>query len=336
MIASSDIQSVSNWEVVGDYPLVREFKEVACKGVHDMTVGIWYRLILDRIHLSMSIVSKEHYGIVMGQLEEMKAMQAQLVPLGRIGIRKKQYSTRLDYHPRKKGGKIADIEVGVTPEKHMYFRLGLYPSKFRGADFEVLKSQLNAFFGHDFYESVYGTARVSYIELAVDSLKLERANLIPFRSRTNQSSIYENKDGSKGSVYLGGLKSDTRFCIYDKARQLADTKQSGHSQHKVRTRIEARLRHTKLSPCELVHSLPNPFKRLGLADRNSARLLTDNGQWHDFLDGCETAGSAATLSQCSKETRKKNMDMLRTCRVANWNPDYFWEGLPVAIAAIEP
>ena len=113
-----------------------------------MTVGIWYRLILDRIHLSMTIVSKEHYGIVMGQLEEMKAMQAQLVPNGKIGIRKKKYSTRLDYHPRKKGGKIADIEVGVTPTKHMYFRLGLYPSKLRGGDFDVLKSHLNAFFGH--------------------------------------------------------------------------------------------------------------------------------------------------------------------------------------------
>lgn len=301
-----------------------------------MTVGIWYRLILDRIHLSMTIVSKEHYGIVMGQLEEMKAMQAQLAPQGKISIRKKKYSTRLDYHPRKKGGKIADIEVGVTPEKHMYFRLGLYPSKFRDTDFEVLKSQLDALFNHGFYESVYETARVSYIELAVDSLKLERANLIPFRSRTNQSFIHENKDGSKGAVYLGGLKSDTRFCIYDKAKQLKDTQQAGHSQHKVRTRIEARLRHTKLSPCELVQSLPNPFKGLGLADRNSARLLTDNGQWHEFLDGCETAGSAATLAQCSKQTRKKNIDMLRICRIVNWKPDYFWGGLPAAIAAIEP
>jgi hypothetical protein len=284
----------------------------------------------------MTIVSKEHYGIVMGQLEEMKAMQAQLVPNGKISIRKKKYSTRLDYHPRKKGGKIADIEVGVTPTKHMYFRLGLYPSKLRGGDFDVLKSHLNAFFGHGFYESVYGTARVSYIELAVDSLKLERANIIPFRSRTNYSSVYVNKDGSKGSAYIGGLKSDTRFCIYDKAKQLADTKQLGHSLHKVRTRIEARLRHTKLSPCELVHSLANPFKRLELADRSSARLLTDCGQWHEFLDGCEVAGSAATLAQCSKETRKTYIAMLRACRVANWNPDYFWGGIQVAIAAIEP
>lgn len=38
MITSAEIQSVGNWEVVDDYPLVREFREVGCIGVQAMTV----------------------------------------------------------------------------------------------------------------------------------------------------------------------------------------------------------------------------------------------------------------------------------------------------------
>lgn len=317
--------------------LVREFKEVVCIGVHKMAIETWYRLSIDRVHMSLAIAKNDYpYGVFLGQLYEMKAMQSEILLAGKITICKKEYSTRLSYYPRKKGGKIADIEIGVTPTKHRYFRLGLYPSKFRGDDFSNLKGHLNAFFGHYFYDAVYEHSNVTYVELATDNLSHQKQSFIPYRSRMNKSFVYLTKDGQKGATYLGGVKSQVRYCFYDKAKQLIETQQATNHHHAIRTRIEARIRRPKLKPCELISLLPDPFVGLGIADLATARQLSKSESFHQFLDDCELNGSAAALAKCDTSVRKRNTKLLQSSNASWWKPGYAWGGLANAIAAIAP
>lgn len=298
-----------------------------------MTISIWYPLIVDRIHMTISIGKNTNlYGVLIGQIAGMKDIQSDLVPKGKITVSKQKYVTRLGYYPADKKRKIAELEIGSTKSGHMYFKLGLYPSKFKSHEFAKLKDHLETLFQIS-YDVIFHDARVSYIELAADSMTYPMNTFIPFRQRINFSKVWK-QHGEKGSIYLGSNLSKKRFCFYDKAKQLTDAKCAG--EHKIRTRLEARLRHIGMAAFQISEHLPNPFSCLEIADLARARDVSTAVEWQGFLDQCLEDGSAHALSQCPKPVRKKYMTMLRTCAATWWNPDYLWQVLPRALEVIAP
>lgn len=298
-----------------------------------MSLSIWKPLLIDRIHIAVSIVSSELYSFAWGQLNGIEDLKTELVPDGTIKIFKNKYVTRLSYYPIKKR-MIASIEIGTTKSKHRYFRLGLYPSKFQQGEFERFKEILSELLPEFKYQQLYETGKVSYIELAADSLTHAAHSFIPFRRRCNHSSIYVDKTGSKGSIYLGSVKSNLRFCIYDKRKQQLEKKAAvTHSKY---TRIESRSRHIKLSPCELLSKMDNPFTKLQIADLHIARHTSQNNEWQSFLNDCLEDGSAQALANLPKSQRAKFMKILNTTAVPWWRPNSVWGGLSKALTAISP
>lgn len=299
-----------------------------------MTISIWYPQIIDRIHMTISIGKNTHlYGVLIGQLSGMEDIQSVLVPKGKITVFKQKYVTRLGYYPSDKKRKIADLEIGSTKSNHMYFKLGLYPSKFQSNEFAIFKEHMEILFQIT-YDLMFHTARVSYIELAADSMTHKFQTFIPFRQRINWSKTWPLEDLKKSTVNLGSELSKKRFCIYNKAKELADKKCAG--KHKIRTRFEARLRHIGMSASDIQEHLPNPFSCLEIASLAKAREVSTSVEWHSFLDRCLEDGSAQALSQCTKPVRKQYTMALRTCAVTWWNPDYLWQVLPRALNAIAP
>lgn len=299
-----------------------------------MTISSWYAQIIDRIHMTISIGKNANlYGVLIGQLMGMKDIQSDLVPKGKITVSKQKYVTRLGYYPLDKKRKIADLEIGSTKTSHMYFKLVLYPSKFQSNEFSQFKEYLEILFQIP-YDLMFHTAKVSYIELAADSMTYQFHTFIPFRPHINLSEVWPLEVVEKSTVYLGSNLSKKRFCIYDKAKELADKKCAG--KHKIRTRFEARLHHIGMAASDIQEHLPNPFSCLEIANLAKAREASTSAEWHGFLDRCLEDGSAHALSQCTKPVRKQYMSALRTCAVTWWNPDYLWQALPRALDAIAP
>lgn len=296
-----------------------------------MALNIWKPLLIDRIHMNMSITSNEVYSFAWGQIEAMHEMQKDLLPNGKIKMKKGAYSTRIDYYPNKKL-KIAELEIGRR-YKNRYLKLSLYPSKFKGEDFLRFKETLDSLLPNFSYAKLFFESRVSYIEIACDLLTQLVHTFIPFRPKTNHSYVFIDNTGAKGATYLGSRTSSLRFCIYDKAKHLTDTKIV--SPHKLHTRIEARLKKLALAPSELL-KMHNPFQGLWMADINQAYVISKDPHWLVFLDACANAGSPTALASLTKNNRKCFMDRLFAARANWWKPESRWTGLAAALKQIAP
>lgn len=295
----------------------------------------WVWLGVDRIHLTVGIGDQSLYKFILGQLYFMveKDTQCQLVPHGKITIKPEQYVTRLSYYPSK-DRQIASITIGTTKMKHKYFTLSLFPSKFSANEFEVLREVVGLLLPDVSYANLYQTARVSYLELAVDSLSHAAHTFIPFRSRCNISNIHQDKAGMMGTTYLGSATSGMLCRVYDKRKQLLES--NLQAPYQIQTRIEAVLRHTGLKPCELGEKMKNPFARIEIADLGLAQAASNESPWQKFLSNCLATGSAGALSQCSKYQRKQFLTKLRASAAPWWNASHVWQGFPNAIAEISP
>ncbi|MBC3833599.1 replication initiation factor domain-containing protein [Undibacterium amnicola] len=288
--------------------------------------------MIDRIHLNVKIPSNELYSFALGQLEGIRELKHRLVPKGNISISKGKYLTRLNYYPTKKN-LAANIIVATTKKKHRYFQLCLYPSKFKIGEFKKFSESLAMFFDIFTYENLFTNSRISYVEFAIDSLTHTAHDFIPYRRRCNMSEIFVEHDGTMGSTYLGSTKSDTRFCIYDKKKQL---EKSSPVPEKTRTRIEARLRNVSMPPCELISKMKNPFLTLQIADLKKAKQLTEEIEWQSFLLRCLETGSAKALSELKKAQRKAFNSRLDSVRASWWNPNYVWKYFENALLRIAP
>ncbi|WP_334186763.1 hypothetical protein [Noviherbaspirillum sp.] len=298
-----------------------------------MALSIWRKLIIDRICIIVGIGCDNLYSFAWGQLLELRDLKSDLVPNGTISISKKKYTTRLGYWPVK-GRMIANIEVGTTKSKHRYFKLSLFPSKFKSDEFARLQKVVSEFLPGFEYASLFMHGRVAYIEFAADSLTYPAHTFIPFRKRCNHSEIYTDGDGVKGTTYIGSPQSALRYRIYDKRRQLLQKKLQT-SDH-IRTRIESVSRRLKLAPFELQAKMPNPFVNLRIADLQAARLMSNDIEWHKFLGECLDVGSAMALSKYAKSQRTKFMSRLNAAAAPWWDPAVIWRGMETALLAINP
>ena len=298
-----------------------------------MSLNIWVFLLVDRIHINVGIVAADLYGFVVAQLKGMEDIQGKLVPDGKIIVTENYSWTRMDYYPTKTK-KIAEVWVGTTKTKHRYFKLVLYPSKFKQGQFEHFKWVLDMLLPDFKYQKLFDTGRVSYIELAIDSLTHAAHSFIPFRAMSNKSSIFVEKTGVKGSTYVGSSLSKLWFCIYDKHKHQID--KSYAAIEPLRTRIESRSRHIGLSPCNLQEKMVNPFLKLEIASLKKARDASKDKLWQGFLDLCLIDGSAAALAHQTKYKRTQYLKMLRAAAVPWWNPQGVWPELPRALKVIAP
>lgn len=241
----------------------------------------------------------------------------------------------LDVRPASER-KIAELIVGFAKKKKAthYFKLVLYPSKFQQGEFEWLQNLIALLLGDLTYTKMFLSAKVTYLELAVDYLNKTNAEYLPHSAKARRSFVYQEKAGLKGSQYVGSLDSVRRFCFYDKARQLKE-KHGGSPFHKL-VRVEARLKKTGLKACELFEKLKNPFPHLELLSLQTLRIAAGDVAWSEFLDACEVQGVALSLWACDEETRAVYKARLQAAKVEWWDAAKVWEGWPKAFTAILP
>lgn len=300
-----------------------------------MGLYIYRCLLVDRIHITIKIIGDEIYSAILEILQEggIEDIAADLVPNGKIKI--KSYPgkgfTKLDYYPAK--DKIAEIHVGTTKTKSRYFKLVLYPSKFKLGEFDGLKYMLASVFPGFEYETLFKAGRVTYLELSADNYSKKAHSFIPFCKRCTASLIWNDK-GEKGTTYTGSPTGSSYFRTYDKHRQLLKKKKT--PAHQMHTRIESVSRHLGISPASLLSDMSNPFLKLEIADLQAARNLTNDEVWQKFLDDCLERGSPKALSSLSKKQRKLYMEMLRKTKAGWWSPTNVWADFPKALEKIHP
>ena len=303
--------------------------------------------MIDRISMLVAIPSEDLYKFMYSQLFSMRDEKKTIVPDGNIQIcfDKVKYTTRLDYYPEfanVKGGKrkIADITIGknkIQGQETVYrhLTLTLYPSKVKGNEFERFKENLNILFQEHGYPAFYNNAKVNYLELAYDSNSEVNHSFLPYQSYISRSSVYKEKDGSCGTLYIGSSKSNAQFRIYDKLKKnIADglaTKQDAPH-----TRFESVQKRLGLSPNEL-GEISNPFPKLKIADLGRAKALHVDSAWPGFLITCQLEGVPKALHMVKEQARrKKYLAALNSIPVPWWKPHAAWKYFPEALLKIAP
>lgn len=301
-----------------------------------------YSLVVDRIAITVVIPSPNLYKVVIAQFWGMSDIQADILPNGKMVVRDEEYCTHLYYYPeyesKKKRRCIASMTLGANKlfggkSLHRYFTLTLYPSQFRGNEFDHFKTVLGQLLPDFSYENLYSNGKVNYLELASDTLSHKNHSFLPYRKYSVNSAIY--KDGeSLGTVYLGGVTSNLRFRIYDKKKQLEDKSIYCGSHANIRTRIEAVMRRLSVAPVDLL-SIKNPFLKLKIADLNQAKAAYADKAWKCFLIDCTNGqGVPDALAKCSHYNRKKYRATFDDLQVWWWKPDFVWAQYPKALARI--
>jgi hypothetical protein len=299
-----------------------------------MTVICVGPLIVDGLTLTAKVVAQELLQTTQDSLDALRKAAKQIFPKGKIVRTAKSQGVHIHLYPEG-DRKIADVQAAKTRNGYRYFRLALWPSQFRGSDFEHLQKLLADWLAPFTYESLYEIGRVTRLDLAVDDLLHPLNTYLPFMSFCNVSTVYMNSPGEKGTVYLGSGTSPLQFANYDKRRQLLDT--GGKPEHLVHTRFEARIRQGKFSVSQIITHVKNPFRRLGIADIAKAHSLCSSQEWKHFLFECVNSGSCKALAQlhCTS-VRKKYLKMLREAAVAWWRPEKFWKGIESALQSLKP
>lgn len=160
-------------------------------------------LVIDRIHMTVGVTSKDHYSFLISQLYGLLDIQKDLMPKGKLTVRKETHLTQLNFWPAK-GRKIAEIIGGSTKSKHLYLKLVLYPAKFRTGDFENIKSSINVLLSEWSYENLFFTANVSYVEIARDFVNKDCLAYFPYYPAARKSE--------------GGFKSEVQHLTCRKVR----------------------------------------------------------------------------------------------------------------------
>lgn len=305
---------------------------------------LWTPMMVDRICIVCVIPSNDLYAFALGQLYGAAELQKAYVPDGKIIVinNADKFTTRMEYYPafksKKNNRRIADITMGGPKlfggaKTHKYFALTLYPSQFRGDDFETFKEMLDVLFDQLNYANLYATGKVNYLELTKDSLSHPHHSFLPYRRYCTKSEIWKEPNGHLGTTYVGSKSSNLYFRIYDKTKQLVDKHKPVIFGKLPHTRIEAVMRQLKISPAELI-TLPNPFLKLRIADLNKIGKI-DDADWQEFIALSRRVGVPGALGAYPKK-RKAFMASLNSAQASWWNPELVWESLPHALAKIAP
>jgi hypothetical protein len=295
-------------------------------------VTVWLGPLIDVIGITIPF-DNSFYGHVLNQFYLIKLDQKTFVPYGEVRVWKGgPYITHMSYVVDKSRGRMALVTIGTSKSHYKYLKLTLYPQKYKEEDFEIFCEVILGELLLAPYQIFFETGHVSYLEIAADTISHSVEEIIPFRPHTQTSFVYDD-DGLKGTRYIGSMASNLRYAIYDKNKCLLDKGQK--TEYKSRTRIEARLKKTKLTPLKLTE-LKNPFKKIEIADASVAHLASNSDDWKKFIYDCEEYGASVALSLLPKIVRKDFETILRGCSAPWWNADFIWSGFPQALERIVP
>jgi len=299
-----------------------------------MTIICVRPLIVDGLTLTAKVVAQELLQTTQNSLHAIRKAAKQIFPKGKIVLTPKSQGVHIHLYPEA-DRKIAEVQAAKTKNGHRYVRLVLWPSQFRGSDFEHLQKVLADWLKPFTYESLYKYGRATRFDLAVDDLLHPLNTYLPFMSFCNVSTVYMSSPGEKGTLYLGSGTSPLQFANYDKRRQLLENE--GKPEHLIQTRFEARIRQGKISASQIITHVKNPFLRLEIADLEKAKSACTSQEWKHFLFECANSGSSKALAQLHcKSVRKKYLKMLREASVPWWRPEKFWKGIESALQSLKP
>lgn len=289
---------------------------------------------IDTIEMTVVVPSYEVYVALWSQLYGFVEAK-ELWPEGwRVSCNPKSKPLRFVVFPAKKRA-IASFQMVVTKDKQRRFRLQLFPNNFKPGEFANLQAIVAPQLPGFEYSKLFYLSRVSRLDLAVDSYSLGMEQGIPYRPGTRYSKRYVD-GASLGTLYLGSEKSPLMFRVYDKRKQLGETKNQT-SMWGTLTRHEAVLRGLGVPPAELLATVQNPFKSFFIVPTAPAKALaSDDKGWQYFLTLCEHVGSAMALAETAPAMRKKYRTRLQKLAVQLPVPSNWHEELAVAMKRILP
>jgi len=213
-----------------------------------------------------------------------------------------------------------------------FFRAEWNPSQVDGAEVEATINNL--------IPNLFGTllieGMVTRIDLAVDVAQVECDDLL---FHYPKSTITDVRSKTGRTEYIGGSKSPTSWCIYDKIAEIeAKNKKKAMALKKdipkfQLTRFELRLKPVQRHILDLVN-LNNPFAKLIVSAYTNFSSNKDV-EWNLFLDSCRLRGAQAALFKIKGSSYFEEFkSRLDAGLVDWWKPGVIWSQLPEVIENI--
>lgn len=220
-----------------------------------------------------------------------------------------------------------DVSVGVTVAKlygYRYLQYDLKPMELNAAAFEQFIQIASAFPGGD-YATALVDGRVSYLEIAIDFLLKDTADVLIHKAGAQKSKRFFPPSGAPPTSYAGAVKSVSKSVAYTKASPKV---LNGYILNSPRARIERRLRNLGLPPVKLL-GLSNKFANVEVYSIAAAESLANHQikNWKPFLQKAKMVGVASALADFPVH-RKQLLASLGKCRVPWWKPATYmtnWE-----------
>ncbi len=171
-----------------------------------------------------------------------------------------------------------------------FARVELNPAKTHGWP-KVLREEVQPFLRRG-----WRSTHITRVDPAVDYPVALQDHV--YYAGNHKGTIHYTREGIE-TVYLGSVKSENRLRIYDKAKELAIRGEPVPT-HPL-TRVEAQRRSTNLSAAEL-DALPNPFRRLGVAQPTPEGLPF---RYELYFQEAEKTGADSVLKRLGKRERKR-------------------------------
>jgi hypothetical protein len=212
-----------------------------------------------------------------------------------------------------------DVSVGITVAKrygHRYLQYDLQPTELDAPAVEQFLHLTSPFPGAT-YTDALTHGRVSKLEVAIDFLFKDTADLLIHKPGVHTSYRFFPPLGMPASVYAGAVKSTSISVAYNKTKPSI---LGGHTMNAKRARVERRVRYLGLRPVEL-GGLKNLFADLGIFSISAAESLTNHQlmAWPSFLQKAKVFGVASALAKFPVH-RKQLLGLLSQCRVPWWKP----------------
>lgn len=288
------------------------------------------KVLIDKVVLIATIDSLEHYNSI---IEHMHGLKNEYVGKG-------QHYWKVKYATKVKVNLGYDSFVyliaGTSGKgKALYLKFEFNANKLSDSgwnDFYHLVSVLFEDGSLNGYDQAYKKFRVCRMEFAADyqGIKFSSINAVDTRIKSCDFKYAED-----GSLYIGPETSKRGFIIYDKAKELKDTKKQVLNYDLLR--IECRIRNPSIKLGNL-HKISNPFLRLSLFDINKHNELANGKVWDEFKELVLNKNTHAQLAYLSFDSHQKKVLDSRIAfrRCEWWAPHDIWEKSKTLLAKFHP
>ncbi|TPQ31525.1 hypothetical protein C2U70_23795 [Bradyrhizobium guangdongense] len=235
-------------------------------------------------------------------------------------------------------GQTALIQVGPTKKGIAHtLRLEFNPTGLGKSGIAFLKGQLEALVlnGLSFTE-VIGNGKVSRLDVAVDIVGVNLADLLVTVSTGGKQHWYISEGGKPETGYFGIKSGDknAKWKAYNKRQQVKDTSVApvqpayGGLSH---TRIEYGYAPGK--PLSKLLNLTNRFADISVAYPQRPKGVKPYA-WTFFIDSCSVRGETQALAMLPDDKiRKSYENALQASHKAFWRPEMIWKSWPRALSA---